>query len=341
MVLSKKEYLKQLQKDAAGGNPLKTDVGRKKLLKSLAALGISASIFTGIGVAGTENAKETAYELGEQITFENLGYKDNFSRLNHGTIGNDINLLLSGGKILIKENVKYSGVQNAVAGFKNIANASYLNLCGNRIVYRDDKDRKVYAYEPATTKKEVLYDGNAGEVYCVGTTVYFIDYPDDKVCSLNLESPKDSLQYITDAGVKSFAVCGDTILYLNNKGKLKYLKDKVEYTLANNIESFYLNGDIIAKSGKNIIKFTTTGELPELIYQASFADLRLIGADSDYVYIQEDGILYALTVNDTKAITDSKHKYYRSIVHDNGGWYFTVLDDHKGKISEVLAVKKE
>ncbi len=341
MVLSKKEYLKQLQKDAAGGNPLKTDEGRKKLLKSLAALGISALLFTGIGIAGTENAKETAYEAGEQITFENLGYKDNFARLNQGNIGNDINLLLSGGKILIKDKVKISGAQNAVADFQNIANSSYLNLCGNKIVYRDDKDRKIYAYEPAAKKKEVIYEGNAGEVYCVGTTVYFIGYPDDKVCSLNLESPKDSLQYVTDVGIKSFTVCGDVILYLKNDGKLKYLKDKVEYTLASNIESFYLNGDIIAKSGKNIIKFTTTGELPEQIYQASFADLRLIGADSDYVYIQEDGILYALRANDPKAVTDSKHKYYRSIVRENGSWYFTVLDDQKGKISEVLAVKKE
>ncbi len=341
MVLSKREYLKQLQKDAAGGNPFKSGEGRKKVLKSLAAMGISASLLTGIGVAGTNNAKETAYEAGEQITFENLGYKDNFSRLNHGTIGNDINLLLSGGKILIKENVKYSGAQTAVADFRNIANASYLNLCDNKIVYRDDKDRKIYSYDPATTKKEIIYEGNAGEVYCVGKTVYFIGYPEDKVCSLNLESPKESVQSITDNGVKSFAVCGDAILYLTNNGNLKYLKDKVEYNLASNIESFFINGDIIAKSGNTIIKFTTTGELPEKIYQTSSADLRLVGADSDYVYIQEDGKLYVLTANDRKAVTDSKHKYYRSIVHGNGVWYFTALDDQKGKIAEVLAVKKE
>ena len=341
MALNKREYLTQLQKEAAGGNPLKSGDGRKKMLRSLAVLGVSASLFTGIGVAGTDSAKEAAYEAGNQIAFENLGYKDNFDRLNHGTIGNDINLLLAGGKILIKDNVKFSGAQNVVAGFQNIANASYLNICGNKIVYRDDKDRKIYAYDPSTTKKEVIYEGNAGEVYCVGTIVYFIGYPDDKICSLNLESPKDSMQYITDIGVKSFAVCGDAILYLTNDGKLKYVKDKVAYTLARSIESFYLNGDIVAKSGKNIIKFTTTGELPEQIYLASSADLRLVGADSDYVYVQEEGILYVLTENDRKAVTDSKHKYYRSIMHDNDAWYFTALDDQKGKIAEVLAVKKE
>lgn len=336
MELRKVDYLEQLEKDAKSHASLKSSAGQKRLVKQLAVLSIAAVVFTGIGLAGTKYQRESAYASGTAPVFENLGYKDNFERLKQLPIGNDINVLMDGGNIISTEDVHAASFQ--ANGFQQIAGASYLNEIDHHLIYRDDKDRHIYIMQPNGQKKVAMFNGNAGEVYCVGGHTYFIDFGNQSRVEV-LDSGSDEPRAITKESVKSFAVCNDSIVYLTTGNVLKHqaLKNDTGVQLANNIQSFFLNGDIVAQSGKNIIKFTTSGELPEKVYTSSASDFRLLGATKDAVYFQEDGLLVSLAQGERTEWSKNKHTLYKSLlVVDENNIYVVVQDSQNGVPKNVL-----
>ena len=70
-------------------------------------MGILASIV--LGMISTSGERGRVYEEylndSQNIDFEYLRYEDTFSRWNNNDIGNDVNVLLSGGKLYSKDSL--------------------------------------------------------------------------------------------------------------------------------------------------------------------------------------------------------------------------------------------
>lgn len=176
--MNKKEYLESLRAQVTDDASRQ---GGRKLLKSSAMLLAAALAAIGIGMGISHAQRNSAYEHYQQsgeLSYEYLDVKDAFASWNQKDVGNDVDALLAGGRVLLRDNLRVTGASAvpAESGFRQIPDASYLNLVGNAIVYRSDKDRHIYAADRDSLQSRLLYEGNAGEVFCVGTRVYFIDY---------------------------------------------------------------------------------------------------------------------------------------------------------------------
>ena len=243
---------------------------------------------------------------------------------------------MDGGNIIATEDVHAASFQ--ANGFQPIAGASYLNEVDHHLIYRDDKDRHIYIMQPNGQKKIAMFNGNAGEVYCVGGQTYLIDFGHQSRVEV-LDSGSDEPRVITKESVKSFAVCNDSIVYLTTGNELKYhaLKSDTGVHLADKIQAFFLNGDIVAQSGKNIIQFTTSGLLPEKVYTSSASDFRLLGATKDAVYFQEDGLLISLEQGERIEWSKNKHTLYKSLlIVDENSIYVVVQDNQNGVPKNIL-----
>ena len=243
---------------------------------------------------------------------------------------------MDGGNIVATEDVHAASFQTN--GFQVLTGTSYLNEVDHHLIYRDDKDRHVYTMQLNGQKKDVMFNGNAGEVYCTGGRTYFIDFDNQSRVEV-LDPGSDEPRTITKESVKSFAVCNDSIVYLTTGNELKHhtLSSDTGVHLASNIQSFFLNGDIVAQSGKNIIQFTTSGELPEKVYTSSASDFRLLGATKDAVYFQEDGLLISLKQGERTEWSKNKHTLYKSLlVIDENSIYVVVQDRQNGIPKNIL-----
>ena len=248
---TKAGYLEALQQKAAEIEDIRSH-GMKRMLVNGAKLFIVLAVATGAGAAVTSiqesNAAE-AFQSSGNLPYEFMYADGMFTKWNAESIGNDMNTLLTGGKILIRDGMHVTGAAaDPDSGFLVLPGASYLNKVGNIIVYRDDKDRHIYTINPSTKLKTVLYAGNSGEVLCTKDSVYFIDYDSgSNVLKMPLDGSSDK-SAVVDTEVSSFAVCGDTVLYIDSLHNLnsQELGSKSRKTLMTQVERFYLNGDIIA-----------------------------------------------------------------------------------------------
>ena len=257
---TKAGYLEALQQKAAEIEDIRSH-GMKRMLVNGAKLFIVLAVATGAGAAVTSiqesNAAE-AFQSSGNLPYEFMYADGMFTKWNAESIGNDMNTLLTGGKILIRDGMHVTGAAaDPDSGFLVLPGASYLNKVGNIIVYRDDKDRHIYTISPSTKLKTVLYAGNSGEVLCTKDSVYFIDYDSgSNVMKMPLDGSSDK-SVVVDTEVSSFAVCGDTVLYIDSLHNLnsQELGSKSRKTLMTQVERFYLNGDIIAESQNKVVSF--------------------------------------------------------------------------------------
>jgi hypothetical protein len=350
MDMTKKEYLDSLQKKSDKILDIRLSKGIIQILLHASALVLVTVLVVAAGTFGTNIEKDKAYKSfleGGEISYEHLNYKDTFVQWNQNTIGNDVNVLLSGGKILIKDGLLISGAPlgKINEGFLFLGNSSYLNKVQDEIVYRDDKDRCIYGYNIKTKMKRVIHEGNSGEVYCTGNKIYFIDYDQgSEISCIDLSQGTESNIVVSHA-VTSFAVCADNILYLNTKQELyrKVMGQKNDRKLASHIERFFLNGNIIVESKNNIIEFTPTGDHSHVIYQSDVDNMRLVGASSKNTYIQEDSHLICLSETSKLTLAGATFSLFSSIAENqNGAIYGTAYMDKDGKVSDTLfkAMKK-
>lgn len=313
MEITKKDYLDKLKKASNASVSNNTPCGRKKLLKnSLIYFSITVALIC-LGIFFTSLDKSSQYEKfikGEAVKFEYLNYKDNFAIWNKRSVGNDINVLLQGGKYLIKNDLKVSGTEVAkdLDKFTLISNASYLNSFNNEIVYRDNNDRHIYALNKTLKQKKCIYSGNSGEVAIFDGKIYFIDY-DNNNSVYSLDSTKENEKKLVINGpVKAFVVINDTFLYLNASQELYCLKigSNNPERLVIGVERFLLNGDIIVESQNKIIAFSPAGANSRMLYKSQKESMNLVGIADDMLYIQEDSKFYCVQngkiVGETQAL---------------------------------------
>ena len=341
MEQNKGSYLKELERDAESYASLKTSAGQKKLLKKLAILSVATVVFAGIGLAGTKYQRESAYASGNTPAFAELGYKDNFERLKQLPFGNDINVLMDGGNILMSDDIHAASLP--ANGVQTIPEASYLNEVDQHLIYRNNKDRHIYSMQANGQNKAILFDGNAGEVFCVGSQTYFIDFGNQSQIEV-LDEASGEPRTVVKEPVKSFAVCNDSIVYLTTGGELKSQKLDSDRgsILLNGVKDFYINGNIVAQTGGNIVQFTTSGILPKKIYTSGASDFKLLGATRGTVYFQENGILVSLQQGERTEWSKDEHKLYRSLLPvDENSLYVVVQDVQNGLPSNILVNLKK
>ncbi|WP_298463922.1 DUF5050 domain-containing protein [uncultured Mitsuokella sp.] len=297
--MNKKEYLVSLRNRTEAGT---SEQDRKRLYKGGALLLVAAlaAIAAGMGIsyAQRSNAYEVYQQSGE-IPYEYLDVKGVFASWNEQAIGNDANALLTGGKVLVRNHLRITGAASVPpdSGFRQLPAASYLNLVGNTIVYRSDKDRHIYAADRDSLESRVLYDGNAGEVFCTGSRVYFIDYDAGGIVScLELFTPSDK-KVVTQESVRAFAVCGDEILYLSAAHTLCRAPlpqgegVKIHpHQLMHRVERFYLYDEgIVAESRDAVSSFTMQGDCVRLRYRSQDKDLQVLGCLAGRLVLRENG----------------------------------------------------
>lgn len=350
MDMTKKEYLESLQKNADETLDIRSVKGITRNFLHVSVLFIVVVIVVAAGRFGTNMERDKAYASfleGGTVSYEHLNYKDTFVRWNQNATGNDVNVLLSGGKILMKDGLIISGVSvgGINEGFLFLGNISYINKVQDEIVYRDDKDRYIYGYNVKTKIKRVIHQGNSGEVYCTENKIYFIDYDQGSGISCIDLSQGTENRIVVSHAVSSFAVCANNIIYLNTKQELyrKIIGQSDDRKLVSHIERFFINGNIIAESKNIIIEFTPTGDNSHVIYQSDVSNMRLVGSNGKDTYIQEDSNLICLSESDKITLVGDAYSLFGSIIaNPNGVVYGAGYMEKDGKVSPQLfkAMKK-
>lgn len=353
MSMTKQEYLDSLQAKSNKALSSKTPSvqRRKKIVAGILVAGTLVSL--GVGVVVTSGEKINAYSTYTEIApgspdalapYEHLDYKDIFELWNAHDIGNDVNVLLSGGKIYARNGMtvlptsdgKDTKITKATGDEKLLSGeVSSINVVNEKIYYRDD-DRNIQEYDLATDQTNLIYDGNVGEVFVANGLVYCIDF-DSNSSVISLDFQGQARTTIVDSPVASFAVCGDTIVYLDTNQSLYRLdlKSTSPVLIVNNIERFFLSERIYAESKNTIFSFSPTGNSSSKLYTSNDDSLRLVGVIDGSVFYQENGKLKYLTGGESPTLASSQYKLYSSLTLNDQGILYVVAYD-SGENGEVL-----
>lgn len=304
--------------------------GMKHMLVNGAKLCIALAVAIGVGTAVTsmqEGDAAKAFESNGKLSYEFMYVDGTFAKWNAEYVGNDINTLLTGGKVLVRDGMHITGAAADMAsGFLVLPGASYINKAGDTIIFRDDNDRHIYTYNPSTKQKAVLYSGNSGEVICTKDSIYFIDYDSDSsVMKLPLAGGSDKSAVVSEE-VSSFAVCGDTVLYINSAHNLysQGLDDKSHKRLMSEVERFYLDGNIIAESQNKVVSFRPNGNKAYELYESLDKEMRMAGVIGDTLFIEASGSFLAVRDGRSSALDAPQGAMYGSIARDAAGNYYGV-----------------
>lgn len=319
---TKAEYLHSLQQDVEDMQRLR-EQGVQRIFRNGAKLLLVTAVVIGIGAAGTalqEKNAAAAFQSTGIPSYEFLYAGHVFDDWNAAGTGNDVNALLTGGKVLIRDGVYVSGVpaDDTAGQFQIIPNASYLNKLGSQIIYRDDKDRHIYAYDIDTKQKSIIYNGNSGEVFCTKDSIYFVDYDEGAdVMKITLQNPTDKTA-VVKSPVKSFVVCGDTVIFLDKGSVLKKqtIGGKSADVLMKHVERFYLNGHILAETKNTVVEFKPDGRDSKKLLQDADPEASLVGISGQKLFLQSNGELVSWSKGTKTSLQSAANGLYGSIVED-------------------------
>ena len=161
---------------------------------------------------------------------------------------------------------------------------------------------------------------------CTKDSVYFIDYDSgSNVLKMPLDGSSDK-SAVVDTEVSSFAVCGDTVLYIDSLHNLnsQELGSKSRKTLMTQVERFYLNGDIIAESQNKVVSFRPNGNTAHKLYESLDKEMRLAGMVGDTLFIEAGGSFLAVHAGKSETLDAPQGTMYSSIAKDDAGNYYGI-----------------
>ncbi len=347
---TKAEYLHSLQQDVEDMQRLR-EQGVQRIFRNGAKLLLVTAVVIGIGAAGTvlqERNAVAAFQSTGILSYEFLYAGHVFDDWNAAGTGNDVNALLTGGKVLIRDGVYVTGVpaDDTAGKFQIIPNASYLNKMGSQIIYSDDQDRHIYAYDLDTKQKSIIYTGNSGEVFCTKDSIYFVDYDEGAaLMKIDPQKPTDKTA-VVKSPVKSFAVCGDTVIFLDEGSVLKKqaVGGKSTDVLMKHVERFFLNGHILAETKNTIVEFKPDGRDSKKLLQDADPEASLVGISGQKLFLQSNGELASWTKGAKTSLRSAANGLYGSIVEDkdNQAYYgIEYQQDNSSHISLKLVKLEE
>ena len=326
------------------------------LLVAMCALGLF--IFGRVRTALEDSAAYEEYlDDHENVGTKLLAYRDTFRIWNADDTGNDINALLSMGKVYCRNGLLISPGKGSAFTVKRDGKEvgsingpiSYINVVGKKAYYRKDKSRNIVKYDFKKNKASRVAKGNYGEVLVCEGRIYAIDLADNNHIISMTKKGKDK-RVECDLCVNTFAVCGEEIILLDNEQRLGIYqptsKDEEQFRiLARGVERFYLNGDVVAESGNKVFRINMSSGRTNEIFTSGNEGMRLVGAYDDALFIQEKGKLKTALGKDKKTVVKKKHKLYQSLVMaDDEVCYVLVTDDSNDsrpttKLKTIKAVK--
>ena len=164
-------------------------------------------------------------------------------------------------------------------------NTSFRNEIGDLIAFQDKKT-KVLIVEIAG-KKVHVGKTKVGEIIATHNKIFYIDKDNfDSLYVFNIES--SSVQKLIETPISQFALYGEYIFFLDKDEKIiRYsLNNGKQDMVADNIQRFFLSGDIIAQNERQIIQI----KLSDYSYSIVLEDAFLLGADTQFIYFSNFGI---------------------------------------------------
>lgn len=344
--MTKAEYVLSLQKKADKITEESSPKGKKRkvIIRSILVFGTIASL--GIGSLCTHISREQAYNAYQEtpagIRYEDLGYNSTFEIWNENLLGADINSILSGGKLLFKDDVSVipkakDNVCTVQVDGKTVGSIkgsiSYINSYNNSVLFRNDKTRDIQSFDILSGKYSTIVSGNVGETLVYDGNIYFVDFEQQSHLFLYRSEEKISEEIVPEP-VLSFAVFGDSIIYLSTNNNLyKYdFSTKSATSIVNNIERFFLDGDIIAESKNTVFRFETLSGKPSKIYASDSETFSLVGCSNGVIFFEEDGKLYTMSDNEPaeEIVSDIFSKYSTVVSDVEGNLYALAYNDSIG-----------
>lgn len=342
--MTKQEYLDNLKKDAEKSHASKEPKARKRRRIVIFVLAIGSVVGLIASVVGTTSEKNRMYDdyiaainAGEYTAapFEFLDYEDTF-KLWNDSIGNDVNVLMDGGKQYSRNGLDIYPTGNGktkiveATGTAHIidAVASSLNVVDSTVFYRDDTTRHICSYDLKTGQTEEIYGGNVGEVFISNRYIYCVDFDQNSfVVAMDLQGLNPVV--VVDKPTASFAICGGTALHLSTTQRLSTvnIETGTTYVLVHDIERFFVNGRIYAESKNSIFAFTTMGGQAREIYTSEDDSMRLVGVVDDLILFQESNVLKLWDGCEVKAVSTSNHDLYTCVVMCEDGSLRSVAYD--------------
>lgn len=349
----------------------KSALKRRKSYKLFKVLVIVVLMMTVTAVFGYKfSSKQKIYEEYKQnhgsLDYLLLDYRDVFRTWNENDIGNDVNTLLSGGKIysrhgvtiLPSEEKKYVIEKDSQKAAELNNTISYINIIGNQLIYRDDKSRSINVCTMDGGVLARLDDSKYGEVFCTNNRIYAVDLDSRYLVSMEFDGTDKRIEYV--GTVISFVVCGNAALILNSSlqlgiHKLNSTQNEQFDVIMPSVERFFLSKNVIIETGNMIYSLDISQDTNEksnnenntevgksLIYKSENNTLRLIGASDEVVYVQENGKLYMVINGRTEEIIGTQHRLFESLLKsDDGTCYMIAYNNQQNAniTSELLVIE--
>lgn len=339
MAMTKSEQLQKLESKVSVARKQTSAAARAKKWIIGGLLVVGSVIGAGVGTNHTSEERQNIYDSYRQspeavVPFENLGYEDIFDLWNENDLGNDVNTLLSGGQVYVRNELEIVPGPNGnslIVTNKNGTEAaieipaSFLNVVNNILYFRNDLNRDIYSYHLTSGALNVIYAGNVGEVFISKDLIYFTDFDSESgIYSITLQG--GNKECVIEHPVTSFAVCGDHIIYLDTNSDLFSMAfgDEAPKKLVGKIERFFIGKRIYVESKNTVFSFAPTGSDARKEYISLNDTMCLVGYLDGILFYQENGKLKYLAKEAANTVCSGNYSRYASLSKNEDGTIFTV-----------------
>ena len=133
------------------------------------------------------------------------------------------------------------------------SDVSYINIGNDCIYYRSNNDRYIYSYSLETSEITVVINEQVRQTLLDNDKLYYIRMSDKVLCVYHITEDTVSHVLEDNTGIRSFALLGNAILYLDNENNLALRDIPSGYTsiIQKDVDQFIYNGSVILqKNGK-------------------------------------------------------------------------------------------
>ena len=270
------------------------------------------------GVVHTNNVDKYIETGDGNITDINDLSEDNaYTVFQNSSLGNDVSIAKNGGYTLSLDGIRAVPsedgssvmIQNGATSFTLEGKIDGLNLIGDNLWYVDFTGALHKCSATDGQQNEIVYTGgNITEPIITNDYLFYITKDGTDRLVRRPVDGGDPLVLVSDA-VKDYVVVGNTAIYLTLDKSLNSLSlatndspSTSAIKIADNIDDFQYNGDLIALNKDKLISFEPDSDnYKELVSDKSVN--RLLGASYQHVYYAADGKIYDLNT-DTMETTE-------------------------------------
>ena len=181
---------------------------------------------------------------------------------------------------------------------------SDVNIKNGIVYYRDQSERKIYAYDISSGVKTDLGIENAGQFALYDSDYIYIDLSNSSL--ICVDQKNENRKTLINSGVKSFAVAGASILYLDSNRTLNKLglSDNLKTVIANNVDVFSFSGFLWLQNNDKLIQ-KGLSEKKVYEYELKMPCNRLLGVTDHYIFFESSDGVYCHNIEKK---TNQKHE---------------------------------